>query len=127
MVKMKITQMSNVSWTQSPKVKATCTIDVNGFCIKECKVIDGINGIFVVSPSKKLTTPYENKKTGEMVNYEDIVWFPQDKRDTLNDLVANHYDPNQQDYKPYDANGNPVSFNNNNKNVSKTADVDIPF
>ena len=123
---MKITQMSNVSWTQSPQVKATCTIDVNGFCIKECKVIDGSNGLYVVSPDKELSKPYTDKN-GKTREWEPIVWFPQDKRDTLNDLVANHYDPNQQDYKPYDANGNPVSFNNNNKNVSKTEPEDIPF
>ena len=126
---MKITQMSNVDWEKSPKVKATCTIDVNGFQIKECKVIDGANGIFVVSPSKELAKPYINKK-GDTVKYEDIVWFPQEHRDTLNDLVANHYDSSQPHYKPYDGNGNQITFGGQTTRSStakKLEDIDIPF
>lgn len=118
---IKITMMSNVTWEKSPKVVATCTVDVNGFGIKECKVINGANGIFVVSPSKELAKPYVNKK-GDTVKYEDIVWFPQEHRDTLNDLVGNHYDSSQPDYKPYDGGGNPITFGK-----PQTADVDIPF
>ena len=120
---MKIDMMNNVSWEKSPKVIATCTINVDGFGIKECKVINGANGIFVVSPSKELAKPYVNKK-GDTVKYEDIVWFPQEHRDTLNDLVANHYDSNQPVYKPYDNNGNPITFG---KTATQTADADLPF
>ena len=122
---MKITQMTNVNWTQSPKVKATCTVEVDGFGIKECKVIDGANGIFVVSPSKELNKPYVNKN-GDTIKYEDIVWFPTEHRETLNELVANHYDPDKPDYKPYDSNGNMIQFGKAPKKTT-TSDVDIPF
>tara|TARA_R100000655_G_scaffold25140_2_gene51063 strand:- start:1163 stop:1531 length:369 start_codon:yes stop_codon:yes gene_type:complete len=122
---MKITQMTNVNWTQSPKIKATCTVDVDGFGIKECKVIDGAHGIFVVSPSKTLKKPYVNKK-GKEVKYEDIVYFPEKHRDKLNDLVTNHYDSSQPDYTPYDSNGNIVSFDQAPKETA-TSDEDIPF
>ena len=127
MEQMKIDMMSNVTWEKSPKVIATCTINVDGFCIKECKVINGDNGIFVVSPSQKLNKPYENKKTGKMVYYEDIVWFPQEHRETLNDLVSNHYDSSQPDYKPYDGNGNPITFGKKPQTATQTVDDDLPF
>tara|TARA_R100000808_G_C2149509_1_gene157928 strand:- start:2826 stop:3185 length:360 start_codon:yes stop_codon:yes gene_type:complete len=118
---IKITQMSNVNWTQSPKVKATCTVEVMGFGIKECKVIDGENGIFVVSPSKELKTPYVNKD-GKTIKYEDMVWFPVEHRDTINELVTNHYDSNKPSYKPYDDKGNLITFG---KKVSN--EEEIPF
>jgi len=50
---MNISSMSNVNWEKSPNIKATCTIRTSeGFLIKECKVINGMHGIFVASPSK---------------------------------------------------------------------------
>ena len=118
---IKIDMMTNVTWEKSPKVIATCTINVDGFGIKECKAIEGENGIFVVSPSKKLNKPYE--KNGKMVYYDDIVWFPQEHREELNTLVSTHYDSSQPDYKPYDGNGNPVTFGKK----PQTADEEIPF
>ena len=66
------------------KVKAILTIETqDGFEIKNCKLVEGVNGLFVASPSVK----------GKDEKYHDIIWFPKDKRNELNDMAGNMYDP----------------------------------
>jgi DNA-binding cell septation regulator SpoVG len=73
--------MRNVDWN---KVKAILTIKTSeGFEIKNCKLVEGQHGLFVASPSVK----------GKDDTYHDIVWFPQDKRDELNKMAEDTYDP----------------------------------
>jgi len=108
---MNISSMSNVNWEKSPNIKATCTIRTSeGFLIKECKVINGMHGIFVASPSKPSSKPW-TKKDGTVVNYDDVVIFPKEIRDELTSLATNCYDASKPLYKAYDENGNMVTYN----------------
>tara|TARA_R100000458_G_C8188355_1_gene182936 strand:+ start:84 stop:374 length:291 start_codon:yes stop_codon:yes gene_type:complete len=78
---MKVIAMRNVDWG---KVKALLTIETSeGFEIKNCKLVEGQHGLFVASPSVK----------GKDDTYHDIIWFPQDKRDAINDMASKIYDP----------------------------------
>jgi len=73
--------MKNVDWN---KVKALLTIETaDGFEIKNCKLVEGVNGLFVASPSVK----------GKDDTYHDIIWFPKDKRDQINKIASDAYDP----------------------------------
>ena len=92
--------MTNVTWVKSPKTKATLTIQTSdGFEIKECKLIDGQDGLFVVPPSKECK-PYVNKK-GDTVRFDDVVWIPLTVRNELNDQASQMYDVAHPPYKPY--------------------------
>lgn len=78
---MKVIAMKNVDWN---KVKAILTIKTSeGFEIKNCKLVEGINGLFVASPSVK----------GKDDQYHDIIWFPKERRDEINKMVSDMYDP----------------------------------
>ncbi len=78
---MRIIGMRNVDWG---KVKAILTIETQDkFEIKNCKLVEGQHGLFVASPSVK----------GKDDTYHDIIWFPKDKRDELNDMASKIYDP----------------------------------
>ena len=78
---MEVIAMKNVDWG---KVKALLTIKTSeGFELKNCKLVDGVNGLFVASPSVK----------GKDDTYHDIIWFPKDKRDQINEIASNMYDP----------------------------------
>tara|TARA_R100000808_G_C2154375_1_gene165329 strand:+ start:8027 stop:8314 length:288 start_codon:yes stop_codon:yes gene_type:complete len=78
---MRIIGMRNVDWN---KVKAILTIETSeGFEIKNCKLVEGQHGLFVASPSVK----------GKDDTYRDIIWFPKDKRDEINDMASKIYDP----------------------------------
>ena len=78
---MRIIGMRNVEWN---KVKAILTIQTqDGFEIKNCKLVEGQHGQFVASPSVK----------GKDDSYHDIIWFPKDRRDELNDMASKIYDP----------------------------------
>lgn len=73
--------MRNVDWN---KVKAILTIETSeGFEIKNCKLVEGQHGLFVASPSVK----------GKDDKYFDIIWFPKDRRDALNEMASKIYDP----------------------------------
>lgn len=73
--------MRNVDWN---KVKAILTIETaEGFEIKNCKLVEGQHGLFVASPSVK----------GKEDKYFDIIWFPKDRRDELNEMASSIYDP----------------------------------
>lgn len=78
---MKITSMRNVDWGN--KVKAILTIKTSeGFELKNFKLIEGINGFFVASPSLK----------GKDEQYHDTIWIPKERRDSLNDMASGVYD-----------------------------------
>ena len=78
---MRIIGMRNVDWG---KVKAILTIETQDkFEFKICKLVEGQHGLFVASPSVK----------GKDDTYHDIIWFPKDRRDELNDMASKIYDP----------------------------------
>ena len=78
---MKVIAMRNVDWG---KVKALLTIKTaDGFEIKNCKLVEGVNGLFVASPSVK----------GKDETYHDIIWFPKDKREEINKMASDTFDP----------------------------------
>lgn len=79
------------------KVKGFTTIVTNeGFEMKNFKLIEGANGLFVGAPSQKGTDKEGNEK------WYDMVWIPKELNEQLVDLVANEVDMNQE--------SNPVPF-----------------
>jgi len=131
---MNITRMSNINWERSPNIKAICTLSVDGFEIKECRVIAGEIDIYMVAPSRKLPKPYKNK-IGDWVEYESVVWFPKDRQKEINELATAFYDVAQPLYKPYDKDRNPVTYAETPPTTTETTavipepafDDDIPF
>lgn len=78
---MTIISMRNVDWN---KVKALLTVKTSeGFELKNCKLVEGQHGLFVASPSVK----------GKDDTYHDIIWIPQERREELNKLASDIYDP----------------------------------
>jgi DNA-binding cell septation regulator SpoVG len=72
------------------KVKGFMTIVTSeGFEMKNFKLIEGINGLFVGAPSQKGTDKEGNEK------WFDIVWVPKELNEELVNLVSNEIDPNQ--------------------------------
>ena len=79
------------------KVKGFMTIVTNeGFEMKNFKLIEGANGLFVGAPSQKGTDKEGNEK------WYDMVWIPKELNAQLVDLVANEVDLAQD--------SNPVPF-----------------
>jgi DNA-binding cell septation regulator SpoVG len=79
------------------KVKGFMTIVTNeGFEMKNFKLIEGANGLFVGAPSQKGTDKEGNEK------WYDMVWIPKELNEQLVDLVANEVDLTQD--------SNPVPF-----------------
>ena len=79
------------------KVKGFMTIVTNeGFEMKNFKLIEGANGLFVGAPSQKGTDKEGNEK------WYDMVWIPKELNEQLVDLGANEVDMNQE--------SNPVPF-----------------
>tara|TARA_Y100000593_G_C4224786_1_gene293834 strand:- start:635 stop:913 length:279 start_codon:yes stop_codon:yes gene_type:complete len=79
------------------KVKGFMTIVTNeGFEMKNFKLIEGANGLFVGAPSQKGTDKEGNEK------WYDMVWIPKELNEQLVDLVANEVDLAQD--------SNPVPF-----------------
>ena len=89
---MEIISMRNVDWNN--KVKAILTIKTSeGFEMKNFKLVDGVNGMFVSSPSLK-----DSKVEGK---YHDTIWIPKELRDDLNDKASKTYDPQLEAGKVY--------------------------
>ena len=79
------------------KVKGFMTIVTNeGFEMKNFKLIEGANGLFVGAPSQKGTDKEGNEK------WYDMVWIPKELNEQLVDLAANEVDMSQD--------SNPVAF-----------------
>jgi DNA-binding cell septation regulator SpoVG len=130
MGQMKIVSMSNVEWEKSPNIKATATLETSdGVQIKECKVVMGEFGVFVASPSKKASKPWEKTMkdgTTKTMYYDDLVFFPESIRQHLSEIVTDCYDPTKPNYKSYTPSGEMVSYNKANAD-KVVADGDIPF
>ena len=67
-----------------------------GFEMKNFKLIEGANGLFVGAPSQKGTDKEGNEK------WYDMVWIPKELNEQLVDLAANEVDMSQD--------SNPVPF-----------------
>ena len=98
---MKILDLRNVDWGNSVKAIFSLLITVQTpnnqtvqFTVKDCKLIDGSNGMFVASPSQA----YE--KDGEK-KYKNICDFPPVFQTMVSDLMANAYEPEQEPNKIY--------------------------
>tara|TARA_R100001129_G_scaffold186080_1_gene176378 strand:+ start:187 stop:519 length:333 start_codon:yes stop_codon:yes gene_type:complete len=98
MATITIGDVKNVPWQ---KTKATLSIKIESeigvIIIKDCRLIDGINGIYVAGPSKK----YENKD-GEDV-YFQFIDLDKNAQDSIIKKAQNAYDSSKDDYKVYDA------------------------
>ena len=69
------------------KVKGFLTIVTSeGFEMKNFKLIEGANGMFVGAPSQKGTDKEGNEK------WYDMVWIPKELNEQLVELVANEVD-----------------------------------
>ena len=69
------------------KVKGFMTIVTNeGFEMKNFKLIEGANGLFVGAPSQKGTDKEGNEK------WYDMVWIPKELNQELLELVSNEVD-----------------------------------
>ena len=98
---MKILDLRNVDWKGS--VKAVFSVQVTvmtannqtvTFIIKDLKLIDGTNGMFVASPSVK----YE--KDGE-TKYKNILDFSPEFQSMITEEVSRNYDSSQEYNKIY--------------------------
>ena len=79
------------------KVKGFMTIVTSeGFEMKNFKLIEGANGLFVGAPSQKGTDKDGNEK------WYDMVWIPKELNEQLVDLAGNEVDMSQD--------SNPVPF-----------------
>ena len=78
------------------KVKGFLTIKTSeGFEMKNFKLIDGENGLFIGAPSQKGKDQDGNEK------WYDIVWIPKELNQTLLDLVANEIDMSDSNPVPF--------------------------
>lgn len=91
-----ISKIKNVDF--SPKVLAVMDIYMPSvdFTLKEARLVQADSGMFVGVNRFKLEKPYQNKKTGEMVEYVAPGWFGKKFRDQLNEIAGNAYDPSMQ-------------------------------
>ena len=82
---MEVTKFTKTN--DSGNLKGFLTIKTSeGFEMKGFKFMDGQNGLWVASPSRKGKDDDGNDK------WYDIVWIPKELNQTLLDLVANHVD-----------------------------------
>ena len=98
MKSFKVQKIKNVNWGSAVALVNVTVLNGVGaeiLTIRDCKLIQGDFGSFVASPSLKVKEPYENKSTGKMVEYVDVIFFEKSMRDELNDLVAGAYDVTQ--------------------------------
>jgi len=72
------------------KVKGFLTVKTSeGFEMKNFKLVQGENGLFIGAPSQKGTDQEGKDK------WYDMVWIPKELNEELLDLVANHIDPEE--------------------------------
>ena len=70
------------------KVKGFMTIVTSeGFEMKNFKLVEGENGLFIGAPSQKGKDQDGNDK------WFDMVWIPKELNQELIELVSNHIDP----------------------------------
>jgi len=70
------------------KVKGFLTIKTSeGFEMKNFKLVEGENGLFIGAPSQKGKDQDGNDK------WFDMVWIPKELNQELIELVSNHIDP----------------------------------
>ena len=70
------------------KVKGFLTIKTSeGFEMKNFKLVEGENGLFIGAPSQKGKDQDGNDK------WYDMVWIPKELNQELIDLASNHIDP----------------------------------
>tara|TARA_R110002020_G_scaffold2529_4_gene12110 strand:- start:2529 stop:2819 length:291 start_codon:yes stop_codon:yes gene_type:complete len=70
------------------KVKGFLTIKTSeGFEMKNFKLVEGENGLFIGAPSQKGKDQDGNDK------WFDMVWIPKELNQQLIDLASNHIDP----------------------------------
>tara|TARA_Y100001938_G_scaffold63590_1_gene88451 strand:- start:3030 stop:3401 length:372 start_codon:yes stop_codon:yes gene_type:complete len=123
--------MTNVLFANAPWVKATCDVEIEismnpetgkeeGFVIKDCQVREGKDGLYLAPPEKKLSKPYTDKNK-KLRTYAPIVWVPYHKREELNELLANFYDPSKENNVAYTSDGVITP------KKKETQDVDLPF
>ena len=101
-----------------PWGKIVANFDVvssEGFSMKGFKLVDGINGLFVIVPSQKGTDEQGNPK------YFDTIWIEsKELRQELNDLAIETY--NQ---KNNSNNSESVSYNNQNNYSSNNTGTNL--
>ena len=70
------------------KVKGFLTVKTSeGFEMKNFKLVEGENGLFIGAPSQKGKDQDGNDK------WFDMVWIPKELNQELIELVSNHIDP----------------------------------
>jgi DNA-binding cell septation regulator SpoVG len=98
MVSIKVGDIKNVPWK---KTKATLSImlttNLGVIIIKDCRLIDGVNGMYVAGPSKK----YQNKENEDV--YFQFLDLDKQAQDSILKVAHNAYDMTKEDYKVYDA------------------------
>lgn len=117
MVTIKIGDIKNVPWV---KTKATLSImvetEVGTFIVKDCRLIDGVNGLYVAGPSKK----YENNE-GE-TTYFQFLDLDKDAQHHVIQKAQEAFDSSKEDYKMYDAFPRPEIYK-----TKSGVDDSIPF
>ena len=114
MKSFKVQKIKNGDWRSTNALVNIIVLNGVGaeiLTIRDCKLIMGDFGSFVASPSLKVNKPYENKTTGKMVEYVDVIYFDKNIREELNNMVSLAYDPNAVDGQWYgeELTNNPTS------------------
>jgi DNA-binding cell septation regulator SpoVG len=112
-MKVKVGDIKNVPWN---KTKATFSIVLETiagrFVIKDCRIVEGVNGLYVAGPSKQY-----NNKEGEATYFQFLDLDPKAQSACLAE-IQKEYDHTMDDYKFY---GEPT-YNKNKEDGEK-----IPF
>ena len=90
-----IEKMRNVDWGKTVATLSITILDNYSkpiVTIHDCKLVNGMKGMFVSPPSKKLENPMVDKDGNEK-QYLDLAFIHFDHRDELNKEVAQMYDP----------------------------------
>ena len=83
-IKVTDVQVRIIERNKNSKIVAFADVILNeSFCVKNCRIIDGSKGIFVVMPSIK------NNKTG---NFDDVVYpINKETREEINNAILEKY------------------------------------
>ena len=88
--------IKNVPWK---KTKATFSIVIEGtagrFVLKDCRLVEGINGMYVAGPSKQY-----NNKEGD-TTYFQFLDLNKDAQNTCLTKIQEEYDHTVQEYRYY--------------------------